>query len=248
MSSDTAGYVGSGFVSGASQGAQAGAAVGPWGAAIGGAIGAVAGGVSGFLNARTARKNRRRMRRQLIASREYADQRINELTGQGTLFGRAKEFLNQTFSEGGNVDLRGAISQQMRVAQASRGLFTGNAAAAAEGQAVGMAQTQLRANLAPLASQFTFMPEQMRQSIQQSRFAGANFFASTNNAFTEIANQALQGGAGGAQMAQYFKGFGQQQQQQAPAQGQTVGIDAAAQQGMAPTAENPFLNPYGEMA
>jgi len=241
-----------GVAGGASQGAQTGAAAGPWGAAIGAAAGAIFGGISGYSSHRKARRQRRRMRRQVNAARAYADQRIAAITGQDTLFGRARSYLNDVFSdEGGGLGIRGQISRHMQSAQAARGMFTGNAAAAAEAYAVGAGVTNLRSRLAPMAANMDFMVEQQRGSIFQNRMQGAEYISATGTGlFEAMGGQILKGAAGGAQLGGMFQQALPQDTATPGVQGDSAGstpsVDPAT--GQPYSAENPFMNPYGGFA
>jgi len=195
---------GGGALSGATQGASAGAAFGPAGAAVGLIAGGILGGIGGYLGSRNASRKRRRLRRQLAFAQKRADETVSRLTAEGSTFARAKSFLDNTFSEGGNGAFASSVAQGVRAAQAGRGLFSGNIGALQEGQARGLAATKLQASLAPLAQTFEFAPEQLRGQLTQQFFSpGAGIESGElTSQFQGIAAGVLQGGAGGLQIGQ----------------------------------------------
>lgn len=196
-----------GAASGAASGAAMGTAIMPGiGTIIGAGAGALLGGLGGYMSSRNASRRRRRLRRQLAFAESRANETVSRLTAEGSTFARARDFLRNTFSEGGNSAYATSVGQGVRAAQAGRGLFSGNIGALQEGQARGLAATKLQASLAPLAQTFEFAPEQLRGQLTQQYFSPRAGIESGElvSQFQAVSAGVLQGGVGGAQIGQSF--------------------------------------------
>lgn len=215
------------------------------GAALGGAlIGGILGGVGGIISARDQKKAFRKFRRRQNAAiqqaRDFADTRVEELTGEGSLIGRGIDFLKGTFDNPEDSPLADQLRKSIRVSQESRGIRRSVTGAVAEARALGGFTQNLRASLLPQLQSFGTVGENLRQSIISfeaplrigaatglnvaglgpapglgGAFAGASSLAAGFSGFTS-------GGIGGAQIGQ---GFANSQQnsaflQQLQAQGQ----------------------------
>jgi len=175
------------------------------GTVVGALGGALLGGIGGYISSRKARRKRRRIRRQLAFARSRADEIVGRLTAEGSTFARARDFLKNTFEEGGNSAFASSVAQGVRAAQAGRGLFSGNIGALQEGQARGLAATQLQASLAPLAGTFEAQPEILRQNLISQMFqrgVAASGVNNLSNQFESVAGGIISGASGGLQVGQ----------------------------------------------
>lgn len=138
------------------------------GGPIGAGIGAVFGAAGGILSAYNARKQqtrfRRRQRAAIKEAREFANQRVSEITGS-ELFSGAQEFLTSTFQDPMSSPLAEDFARGVRQAQAARGLLFGGAAVSQEASGLAAFSQDLRTRLLPQAMQFAQAPEQIRQSV-----------------------------------------------------------------------------------
>lgn len=180
----------------------------------GGIFGAVAGGIGGFLGAveerRAAKRVRRRTRKAVQSARQFAEQRVAEITGEGSLFRLGEDFLRSTFENTAESPLAQDFAKQIRSQQASRGLFTGNLAAQQEAFATSAFSQRLRAQLQPQLTATAFAPEQLRQDIVRTRTPFEIQAAIGGGFGPGIFSSAFQGAAGGFQIGQ---SFGQTQQE-----------------------------------
>ncbi len=192
-----------------------------------GASGALIGGLFGFgtelLRSAQAKKTQTRFRRRQRAAigeaRKFADESVSRVTSS-PLFSQASQFLESTFGAPEDSPLVNQFRKSLQTSQASRGLFFGGAPAAAEAGGIAVASQQLRQSLLPNILNFTFQPEQLRQSVldQESRLrvaaaTGAPLIGLPEQAVDPLGNalqSAISGAAGGFQLGQQFGG--QQQQ------------------------------------
>lgn len=134
-------------------------------AGAGGILG-LAGGITGAINTqRQQTRFRRRQRAAINEAREFTDQRLAELLGEGSLFSEGVDFLRGTFGNAADSPLAQDFVKQIRAAQAARGTFSGVGAAAAEAGGLAAFSQELRSRLLPQLQSFAFAPEQLRQSI-----------------------------------------------------------------------------------
>lgn len=178
----------------------------------GGLLGFAGGLLQGYAQKAAATKARRRQRKAISGARTFADERIAELTGEGSLFAQGVDFLRSTFGDAANTPLAQDYVKQIRAAQASRGTLFGGAAVNTEASGLAAFSQDLRARLLPQLQSFSFAPEQLRQSIvgfevplriasrtgAQLPGIGPNPLAV--NPFVGALNQGLAGFLGGAQI------------------------------------------------
>lgn len=135
----------------------------------GGIVGAVAGGVGALLDRQSQKKAlssfRKRQKRAIASAREFTDQRVAELTGEGSLIKLGKDFLRGSFEGGGNSPLEEQLRKSLAVAQESRGLRRSAISASGEARALGAFSQQLRQQLLPSLEQFGSVDERLRQSV-----------------------------------------------------------------------------------
>jgi hypothetical protein len=188
----------------------------------GAGIGAVLGGVGGYISAYDARKQqtrmRRRQRRAIQESREFADKRVEAITGS-KLYQGALSFLEGTYDDAIGTPLAQDFAKGVRQAQAARGLLFGGAAVAQEASGLAAFSQQLQGNLLPQALQFAQAPETLRQSVLGFE-APLRIAAKTGAALPGMApapisesplsaafKQAAAGGAGGYQAVASYQGL-----------------------------------------
>jgi len=130
--------------------------------------GAVLGGVGGFIAAQDAKRQQRAFKKDqrtgLNKAREFADQKVAEIT-ESELFSAANDFLLSTFQDPMSSPLADDFAKGVRQAQASRGLLFGGAAVTQEASGLAAFSATLRQQLLPQALQFAQAPEQIRQSV-----------------------------------------------------------------------------------
>lgn len=212
-------------------------------------LGGLFGGFGAFFGAREQKKAFRRFRRRqsqaLQETRQFADERVQQLTGEGSLIGRGIKFLEGTFDDPEGSPLADSLRKSIRVAQESRGLRRSPVAAVAEARALGAFSQNLRQQLLPSLLAFGTAPENLRQSIigfeaplrigeatglnitglapapgLQAGFAGGG---STSSILSGIASGFIGGG-------QIGTAFGQQQQNSAFVNQQSSLLNAQLQQ------------------
>lgn len=210
---------------------------------LGGAlIGGLLGLAGGFLGKRQATRARRRQRRAIAQADRIAAERVAQITGADTLFGRARSFLEDTFENAATSPLAEDFAKRIRAGQAARGTFgAGRLAASQEALQTSAFSQRLRQSLIPQAINVSFAPEQLRQSI--AAFETPRLIAAATggqlagvgppNFGPGLLASTLQGGLGGFQIGQ---GISQAQQfQQQLAQNQQAldlfggGLQAAPQ-------------------
>lgn len=185
-----------------------------------GALGFAGDLIGGIAAQKAQTRNRRRQRKAIRQARTFAEERIRELTGEGTLFAQGVDFLRGTFGDAASSPLAQDFVKQIRAAQASRGTLFGGAAVAQEAGGLSAFSQQLRASLLPQLQSFSFAPEQLRQSIlgfeaplRIAAKTGGQFAPTGANPFVSALQGGIAGGFGGTQLGFNLQGLQQQQQQ-----------------------------------
>lgn len=181
---------------------------------IGAAIGALGGLAGGFLGARDERRARRRQRRAIARAQQIAEQRSKELTADDTIYGKLRAFTGGIYGqEGYDNPLVQDFAKGIRASQASRGVFTGNAAAAAEAQGSSAFLQQLRQSMVGQAMDIADAPERLRQAILASEMPVQIAAAGRPTSMANIFNSVFQGAMGGANVGLGFGGLMQSTRQ-----------------------------------
>lgn len=194
------------------------------GALGGGALGLIGGLISSSEQKRAAKKSRRRQRKAVGQARTFADERVAELTGEGTLFASGVDFLRDTFGDAANSPLAKDFVKQIRAAQAAKGTLFGSAADFNEAGGLSAFSQDLRSRLLPQVQNFAFAPEQLRQNILSHELPirtsqvtgqpiGAGAAPFIPGLLSSGFNSAISGAFGGAQVGAGFDTRNLQQEQ-----------------------------------
>ncbi len=138
-------------------------------AAGAGIIGGLLGGAGGIFSSISAKKQQKKFKKGqkegIQAARVFADERIEQLLGKGSLFSLGEDFLRGTFENAADSPLAQDFVKGIRQAQASRGTLAGPASEFTEAGGLAAFSQQLKAGLLPQLQSFSLAPEQLRQSI-----------------------------------------------------------------------------------
>ena len=197
---------------------------GPLTSGIAGGLLGITGGVVGAIQSeRQQRRFRRRQRRAIGEARQFADERVAEITG-GPLFSQAVDFLQGTFENTADSPLAQDFARGIRQAQATRGTLFGGAGVAQEASGLAAFSQELRQSLLPQLLTFATEPERLRQSVLGFE-APLRVAAATGAALPGLTpqpllqspivaglNSGIAGFSGGAQIGASFQNLSQQRQ------------------------------------